>query len=169
MISGSLSSWMSGKYIPFSRTRQDMLALWSFFWTSLGERRLTWIFLPSVRIRISCSGRVFIAGHIRVRPCTISRPNTRGYYIRRAVGFVVFSNVNAVTEVIHGPVLLLHPAGGAGLRVKFNKHSGGVLILRWILLPVKGVRLLYGVGRGILGLPLAVYLLPRMGDEVTQR
>jgi hypothetical protein len=40
------------------------------------------------------------------------------------LGFVVFSNVNAVTEPSTDRFSYLHPAVGTGLRVKFNKHSG---------------------------------------------
>jgi len=39
-------------------------------------------------------------------------------------GFVVFSNVNAVTEPGTRQFAHINPAIGTGLRVKFNKNSG---------------------------------------------
>jgi len=40
-------------------------------------------------------------------------------------GFVVFANLNTVTEPQdRRKFAYLHPAAGAGLRIKFNKNSG---------------------------------------------
>jgi hypothetical protein len=39
-------------------------------------------------------------------------------------GFVVFANLNTVTEQVSHQFAYIHPAGGGGLRIKFNKHSG---------------------------------------------
>jgi hypothetical protein len=40
------------------------------------------------------------------------------------LGFVAFANVNSVSEPATGSFNYWHPAGGAGLRIKFNKRSG---------------------------------------------
>ena len=39
-------------------------------------------------------------------------------------GFVLFANLNTVTEPDTHQFAYLHPAAGPGLRLKFNKHSG---------------------------------------------
>jgi hypothetical protein len=39
------------------------------------------------------------------------------------LGFVVFSNLNVVSEPDTHQYSYLHPAVGTGLRIKFNKHS----------------------------------------------
>ena len=39
------------------------------------------------------------------------------------LGFVVFSNINSTSEINTNRFVYWHPAGGAGLRIKFNKKS----------------------------------------------
>jgi len=40
------------------------------------------------------------------------------------LGFVVFANVNSVSEPATNRFSYWHPAAGAGLRAKFSKRSG---------------------------------------------
>jgi hypothetical protein len=127
---GSDDLWQSiyldaRKYIPFSRTKQNMLALWSFFWTSLGDKT-PYLDLPAIgQDAYQRSGRGIYPSHYMGQTLYyLEAEYRRDITSDGLLGFVVFSNVNAVTEPHTDRFSYLHPAAGAGLRIKFNKHSG---------------------------------------------
>lgn len=127
---GSDNFWQSiyldaRKYIPFSKTRQNMLALWSYFWTSLGNKT-PYLDLPAIgQDPYQKSGRGIYPGHYTGQTLYYLEAEYRRDITRDGLlGFVVFSNVNAVTEPSTDRFSYLHPAVGTGLRVKFNKRSG---------------------------------------------
>jgi len=113
------------KYIPFSKTKQNMLALWSFFWTALGDHT-PYLDLPAIgQDPYQRSGRGIYPGHYTGQTLYyLEAEYRRDITSDGLLGFVVFSNVNTVTEPHTDRFSYLHPAVGAGLRVKFNKHSG---------------------------------------------
>lgn len=127
---GSDDLWQSiyldaRKYIPFSKTKQNMLALWSFFWTSLGDKT-PYLDLPAIgQDAYQRSGRGIYPSHYMGQTLYyLEAEYRRDITSDGLLGFVVFSNVNAVTEPHTDRFSYLHPAAGAGLRIKFNKHSG---------------------------------------------
>jgi outer membrane protein assembly factor BamA len=127
---GSDDFWQSiyldaRKYIPFSREKQNMLALWSYFWTSLGNKT-PYLDLPAIgQDPYQKSGRGIYPSHYMGQTLFYLEAEYRRDITRDGLlGFVVFSNVNAVTEPSTDRFSYLHPAVGTGLRVKFNKHSG---------------------------------------------
>ncbi len=127
---GSADAWHSlyadvRKYIPFSRKGQNVLALWTYLWTTFGS--------PSPYLDLPATG------------WDSEQRSGRGIYNRRYTGktlfyaeaeyrknitadglfgFVVFANLNTVTEPTNHQFSYPHPAGGTGLRIKFNKNSG---------------------------------------------
>jgi outer membrane protein assembly factor BamA len=129
---GSNDSWHSlytdvRKYIPLSPLRkgQNVLALWTYLWTTFGS--------PSPYLDLPATG------------WDSEQRSGRGIYNRRYTGktlwymeaeyrknlsanglfgFVVFANLNTVTEPGTHQFSYPHPAGGTGLRIKFNKYSG---------------------------------------------
>jgi len=127
---GSQDFWQSiyldaRKYIPFSSTQQNVLALWSYFWTSLGNKT-PYLDLPAIGEDFNGkSGRGIYTGHYMGQALYyLEAEYRRDISASGLFGFVVFSNVNAVTEPNTDRFSYLHPAVGAGLRIKFNKHSG---------------------------------------------
>jgi hypothetical protein len=113
------------KYIPFSKNKQNMLALWSYFWTALGNKT-PYLDLPAIgQDPYQKSGRGIYPGHYTGQTLYYLEAEYRRDITRDGLlGFVVFSNVNAVTEPNTDRFSYLHPSVGTGLRVKFNKHSG---------------------------------------------
>ena len=127
---GSDNFWQSiyldaRKYIPFSRKGQNVLALWSFFWTSLGNKT-PYLDLPAIgQDPYQRSGRGIYPSHYMGQTLYyLEAEYRRDITADGLLGFVVFSNVNAVTEPSTDRFSYLHLAAGAGLRVKFNKYSG---------------------------------------------
>jgi hypothetical protein len=113
------------KYIPFSRTRQNMLAIWSYFWTSLSETT-PYLDLPAIgNDPYNRSGRGIYAGRYMGKSLYyLEAEYRRDITPNGLLGFVLFSNINTVTVPRTGNFSPFHPAGGGGLRVKFNKNSG---------------------------------------------
>jgi outer membrane protein assembly factor BamA len=126
---GSNDPWYSlyadtRKYIQFRKKGQNVLAVWTYLWTTFGS--------PSPYLNLPVVG------------WDAQQRSGRGLYNRRYTGttlwyleteyrreisknglfgFVVFANVNSVTEPDTKQFAYLHPAAGAGLRIKFNKNS----------------------------------------------
>lgn len=127
---GSGDTWNSlyadlRKYIPFNRQQQNTLALWTYFWTVIGSRA-PYLSLPALGWDSQQrSGR----GFYNRRYAGTSLWYLEAEYRRQLTadglfGFVVFSNLNSVTEQDTRRFSYLHPAAGAGARIKFNKNSG---------------------------------------------
>jgi hypothetical protein len=131
LIPGNKTSWSSiyvdtRKYISFSRERQDMLALWAFYWSVL-DSRAPYLELPSIGWDPyqQRSGRGFPQNRYRGSSLLYAEAEYRRDITRDGLlGFVVFANANVVTQPANEQLSYVHPAGGAGLRIKFNKRSG---------------------------------------------
>jgi hypothetical protein len=128
---GSDNNWSSvyadvRKYIPMNPAKpnqQNTLAIWSYFWTVLNNKT-PYLDLPSTGWdAYNRSGRGMEQNRYRGK----SLFYLEGEYRRDItgnglLGFVVFANVNTVSG--SGSMFSSwHPAGGTGLRVKFNKGS----------------------------------------------
>jgi outer membrane protein assembly factor BamA len=127
---GSQNNWQSlyldvRKYIPFSRERQNTLAIWTYLWTTLGTNP-PYLSLPALGWDTNQrSGRGFYNRRYAGKSLWYLETEYRRQLSANGLfGFVVFANLNTVTERDKPHFAYLHPAAGAGLRIKFNKNSG---------------------------------------------
>src|SRR5450631_2984554 len=145
---GSNSYWHSlyadiRRYIPFSHTRQNMLAFWTFYWTTLSNQA-PYLDLPSIGWDPyqQRSARGFEQNRYRGnRLFYLESEYRRDISSNGLLGFVLFANFNSVSEPANHRFEYLHPAGGGGLRIKFNKHSGTNIALDYGI--SKGYRAFY--------------------------
>jgi len=128
---GSNQNWQSlyldlRRYISFSRTGQNMIAVWAYYWTAL-QSHTPYLDLPSIGWDPygQRSGRGFPQNRYRGNRLLYFESEYRRDITRDGLlGFVLFANVNSVSEPLTNQFSYLHPAVGTGLRIKFNKHSG---------------------------------------------
>jgi len=127
---GSNTNWNSlvvdwRKYLAFKKDRQDVLALWAYYWTVL-NRDVPYLDLPSIGWdSYQRSGRGFDQNRYRGDGLIDLEAEYRRDITRNGLfGFVVFANMNSVTEPGTYNFQYLHPAAGLGVRIKFNKLSG---------------------------------------------
>jgi hypothetical protein len=127
---GSGDNWYSlyidaRKYISFDPDQWNVLAFWSYLWTTLGSPA-PYLDLPAITWDANQrSGRGFYPSRYTGKTLWDFETEYRRSITRdQLLGFVVFANMNAVTEPLTNNFAYLHAAAGAGLRIKFNKHSG---------------------------------------------
>jgi len=127
---GSNTNWHSlyidaRKYMSFSEKGQNVLAFWSYLWTTLGSFP-PYLSLPGIgQEPYQRSGRGFYPSRYIGRTLFYFETEYRKDITNDGLfGFVVFANLNTVTEPHTSNFAYLHPAVGPGLRIKFNKHSG---------------------------------------------
>lgn len=133
---GTSNPWRSlyaemRKYLPFSHIRQDMLAIWTFYWSALNSHA-PYFDLPSIGWDPyqQRSGRGFPQNRYRGNSLLdFELEYRRGITSDGLLGFVLFANANSVTDAAAGRFTYLHSAVGAGLRIKFNKRSGSNISL----------------------------------------
>lgn len=130
-VFGSHTNWQSlyvdvRKYLQLSHSGpKNVLALWAFYWTTLTPRT-PYLNLPSLGWEpYQRSGRGFPQSRYRGDRLIYFETEYRRDITRNGLlGFVLFANVNAVTQPQDHSIKYWHPAGGTGLRFKFNKKSG---------------------------------------------
>ena len=127
---GSQNNWYSlyvdaRKYISFDPDKWNVLAFWSYLWTTLGSHA-PYLDLPAITWDANQrSGRGFYPSRYTGKTLwDFETEYRRSITHDQLLGFVVFGNMNAVTEPHTSNFAYLHAAAGAGLRLKFNKHSG---------------------------------------------
>ena len=127
---GSNTDWHSlyldaRKYIAFSKKGQNVLGLWSYFWTTMGSNP-PYLSLPAIGGEpYQRSGRGFYSGRYIGKTLFYAEAEYRRDITDDGLfGYVVFANFNTVTEPGTHQFAYIHPAAGSGLRIKFNKHSG---------------------------------------------
>jgi len=128
---GSHNNWQSlyidvRKYISLTHSGpKNVLAFWSYYWTSLTPGT-PYLSLPSLGWEpYQRSGRGFVQNRYRGQRLAYFETEYRRDITRNGLlGFVLFANVNSVTEANNHNFVYWHPAGGTGLRFKFNKKSG---------------------------------------------
>jgi len=127
---GSQEYWYSlyfdaRKYISFDPNSWNVLAFWSYLWTTMGSNA-PYLDLPAITWDANQrSGRGFYPSRYTGRTLWDFETEYRRNITRdQLLGFVVFGNMNSVTEPGTSQFAYLHAAAGAGLRIKFNKHSG---------------------------------------------
>jgi Omp85 superfamily domain len=127
---GSEDNWYSfyfdaRKYISFDHYHQNVLAFWSYLWTTLGTNS-PYLDLPAITWdSYQRSGRGFYPSRYTGRTLfDLEAEYRRSITADELLGFVVFANMNSVTQPVTSEFAYVHAAAGAGLRIKFNKHSG---------------------------------------------
>jgi Omp85 superfamily domain len=127
---GSQQNWYSmyfdaRKYVSFSPSTWNVLAFWSYLWTTLGSHA-PYLDLPAITWDANQrSGRGFYPSRYTGQTLWDFETEYRRSITRdQLLGFVVFANMNSVTEPVSHDFSYVHAAAGAGLRIKFNKHSG---------------------------------------------
>ena len=126
---GSSSNWQSmlidtRKYFPFDKRRQNLLALWSYYWR-VTDGKAPYLDLPAIGWDYnSRSGRGFEQNRYRSRQLVYFESEYRRDISGNGLwGFVLFTNIHSVSEYQGNDFHYWHPAAGAGLRMKFNKIS----------------------------------------------
>ena len=112
------------KYISLEGRKRRLVALWTFVWTGL-TNNTPFLDLPGIgydpnqrsgrgieQNRYRGKGLIYVEGEYR------SDLTNNGL-----LGYVVFANMNTVTDPSDNHLSNIHPAAGAGLRIKFNKKS----------------------------------------------
>jgi len=127
---GSDNNWQSlyidiRKYVSLTNTgSKNQLAFWTYYWTSLTPGT-PYLDLPSIGMDPNQrSGRGIEQSRYRgQRLCYFETEYRRDITQNGLFGFVLFSNISSVTQPNNNRFDYWHKAGGAGLRVKFNKKS----------------------------------------------
>lgn len=128
-LGNSANTWKSiyidgRKYISFPDRKRKIIALWSYVWTALNNN-VPYLDLPAIGGDVyQRSGRGIQQNRYRGKSLWyIEGEYRRDISINGLLGYVIFANFNTITDpgtkYLRGP----HPAGGAGLRLKFNKRS----------------------------------------------
>lgn len=127
---GSNTTWHSlyldwRKYIGFSDRGQNMLGIWSYYWTTLGSNA-PYFMLPAIGTEpYQRSGRgIYPMRYVAKSLFYVETEYRRDITHDGLFGFVAFANMTTASEPESHQYSYLHPAAGAGLRIKFNKHSG---------------------------------------------
>ena len=126
---GSNTNWHSlyldaRKYISLRPVGQNVLALWTYLWTTLGSNA-PYLNLPSIGWDPNQrSGRGFYPGRYVGKTLYYAEAEYRRDITNDGLfGFVVFGEVTTATEPHTAEFAHIHPAAGTGLRIKFNKRS----------------------------------------------
>jgi len=126
---GSNTNWHSlyldaRKYFSFSPVGQNVLALWSYFWTTLGSNA-PYLNLPAVGWDPNQhSGRGFYPGRYTGKSLYYAESEYRRDITTDGLfGFVVFGELATAIEPHTAEFERVHLAAGTGLRIKFNKRS----------------------------------------------
>ncbi len=126
---GSNTNWHSlyldaRKYFSFSPVGQNVLALWSYFWTTLGSNAPYLNLLPGrVGIPTNDPDAAFIPAGTEKSLYYAESEYRRDITTDGLFGFVVFGELVTATEPHTAEFAHIHPAVGTGLRIKFNKRS----------------------------------------------
>ncbi|UXE65760.1 MAG: BamA/TamA family outer membrane protein [Chryseotalea sp. WA131a] len=126
---GSDQSWQAiqldmRRYIPFPRHSENILALWSYNWFTFAGNA-PYLDLPSTGWDpFSNTGRGYIQGRFRSKNLVYTEAEYRFKVLRNGlIGGVVFGNAQTVTEWPSNSFNSVALGAGAGVRLKFNKHS----------------------------------------------
>jgi hypothetical protein len=112
------------RYVSLKGEKRHMLAFWNYIWTALNNN-VPFLDLPGIGYEpYQRSGRGIEMNRYRGKSMIYFEGEYRSDLTANGLfGFVVFANANTVTGPADGRFRGLHPAIGAGMRVKFNKRS----------------------------------------------
>jgi hypothetical protein len=127
---GSDNNWQSlyidfRKYISLTKANEkNMFAFWTYFWTTLTPGT-PYLDLPAIGMDPSQrSGRGIDQNRYRGQRLFYFETEYRRDITRDGLlGFVVFANINSASQPVTNRFTYWNPAGGTGLRIKFNKKS----------------------------------------------
>jgi hypothetical protein len=126
---GSDQNWQSlridlRKYYRFPANSENIIGIWSFNWLTLNGTP-PYLDLPSTGWDpYNNTGRGYIQGRFRGKNMLYLETEYRFKISKNGLfGGVLFVNAQTFSEVATNKFEVVWPAGGAGLRVKFNKHS----------------------------------------------
>lgn len=128
---GGNADWQSlyvdlRKYVRISHSAQkNMLAFWAYYWTVLGSNA-PYLELPAIGMDpYNRSGRGIEQNRYRGKRLLYFEAEYRRDITKNGLlGFVLFANVNSAAQPVSNQFVFWNPAGGGGLRIKFNKKSG---------------------------------------------
>jgi hypothetical protein len=131
---GSDNNWQSlllefRKYIKFSPSSKNVLALWSYNWLTVGGGKPPYLMLPSTGWDdFFNTGRGYIQSRFRGRNMLYLESEYRfGITNNGLFGGVVFVNAESFSKTINGDFSTVAPGYGVGVRLKLNKFSGANL------------------------------------------
>jgi hypothetical protein len=135
---GSSFDWQSlfcdlRTYLPLGAGRQNILAFRSYYWTIISGHT-PYLDMPSVRWEPAggSASRGVQQGRYRSNAILYGESEFRfGISANGLWGGVLFASVTAPSQYSTQNFKYLHPAGGAGLRLKFNKYSRTNITLDW--------------------------------------
>ncbi len=112
------------EYIPFPQRSKNILALWGYSWFTFGGNP-PYLDLPATAWDVSSNmGRGYIQGRFRSKNLLYLESEYRFRISRSGLfGGVVFANAQSVTEWPSNRFQTIALGTGAGIRIKFNKHS----------------------------------------------
>lgn len=126
---GSDQSWQAilldvRRYIPFPRHSENILALWNYNWLTFAGNA-PYLDLPATGWDpFSNTGRGYIQGRFRSKNLIYTEAEYRFKILRNGlIGGVVFGNAQTVTDWPSNSFNSVAFGAGAGMRLKFNKHS----------------------------------------------
>jgi len=134
------------KYVSLSNlSLKNQLDFWVYYWTTLGTGT-PYLNLPSIGMDpYQRSGRGIEQNRYRGEALAYFETEyRRDITVNGLLGFVVFANINSASQPNSHQFAYLNPAGGAGLRIKFNKKSGTNICID------------YGVSKGYSDINLAL-------------
>jgi hypothetical protein len=114
------------KYVSLTTSKeQNVLAFWTYYWTVF-NKGVPYLNLPGIGWDpYQRSGRGIEQNRDRGKSLIYFESEYRRDITTNGfLGFVIFANLNSVTEPNTGKFTYRHPAAGTGLRIKFNKKSG---------------------------------------------
>jgi outer membrane protein assembly factor BamA len=126
---GSDANWQmlqidARKYVPLPKQSENILAFWSYNWfTFAGDA--PYLDLPATAWDVSSNmGRGYIQGRFRSKNLVYVESEYRFKISRNGLlGGVAFINAQSVTDFPTNKFNSVALGAGAGLRIKFNKHS----------------------------------------------
>lgn len=113
------------KYISLNESGpKNQFAFWTYYWTTIGPGT-PYLNLPSIgNDPYQRSGRGIEQNRYRGQSLLYFESEYRRDITSNGLlGFVIFANINSVTQPNSRSFAYLNPAAGTGLRIKFNKKS----------------------------------------------
>jgi hypothetical protein len=112
------------RYISFSKQQHNLLAFWGYYWAVLNGD-VPYLDLPNTgwEPRGTSARGIYQSRYRSDKQIYFETEYRRDITRNGLLGFVVFSNISAVSEFHTLQFNYWHPAVGTGLRLKFNKFS----------------------------------------------
>jgi len=129
-VLGTTEPWQSiyadfRKYVALTDNGpKNMLAFWTYYWTVLGTAA-PYLELPAIGMDpYNRSGRGIQQNRYRGKRLIYFESEYRRDITQNGLlGFVLFANINSAAQSQTNRFDYWNPAGGGGLRIKFNKKS----------------------------------------------